>query len=116
MADAVQHAAASAGFWQFLNDNWVWLIWVVPGILGSFFEGARDFVLDLVRELGAAFHRNREAVPARQPAPELLLAGCRHPHAIAVRNELTGKREAWLCPDCDEQLPANWALSKEDLK
>jgi hypothetical protein len=31
-------------------------------------------------------------------------------HAGAVRVELsTGELAAWLCPDCDQQLPAEWA-------
>jgi hypothetical protein len=40
---------------------------------------------------------------AAEPKP----APC--PHAGAVRVELsTGELAAWLCPDCDQQLPAEW--------
>ena len=38
---------------------------------------------------------------------------CRH--TTAVRVELsTGELAAWLCPDCDQQLPAEWSLPREE--
>jgi hypothetical protein len=37
------------------------------------------------------------------------------PHTIAVRVELsTGELAAWLCPDCDQQLPPEWSLPREE--
>jgi hypothetical protein len=33
--------------------------------------------------------------------------GCPHVSAVPV-DSLEGKRVAWLCPDCDGQLPAEW--------
>jgi len=38
---------------------------------------------------------------------------CRH--TTAVRVELsTGELAAWLCPDCDQQLPPEWSLPREE--
>jgi hypothetical protein len=35
-------------------------------------------------------------------------------HVGAVRVELsTGEVAAWLCPDCDQQLPAEWSLPQQ---
>jgi hypothetical protein len=53
--------------------------------------------------------------PATSPAPTLPRRSggqaqgfpppqCRHPRAVPVRNVLTERLEAWLCPDCDTQL------------
>lgn len=36
-----------------------------------------------------------------------LLGPCRHPGALAV-HDLTHARVAWLCPECDRQLPADF--------
>jgi len=37
------------------------------------------------------------------------------PHTTAVRVELsTGELAAWLCPDCDQQLPPEWSLPREE--
>jgi hypothetical protein len=36
-------------------------------------------------------------------------------HVRAVRVELsTGELAAWLCPDCDQQLPPEWSLPQEE--
>jgi hypothetical protein len=35
------------------------------------------------------------------------LGPCQHPDAIPV-NIATGETVAWLCPNCDEQLPKGW--------
>jgi hypothetical protein len=36
-------------------------------------------------------------------------------HTRAVRVELsTGELAAWLCPDCDQQLPPEWSLAQEE--
>jgi hypothetical protein len=36
-------------------------------------------------------------------------------HIRAVRVELsTGELAAWLCPDCDQQLPPEWSLPQEE--
>ncbi len=37
------------------------------------------------------------------------------PHTTAVRVELsTGELAAWLCPECDQQLPPEWSLPREE--
>lgn len=37
-----------------------------------------------------------------------VLGPCPHYGAVPVDLLLTGERIAWLCPDCDAQLPAAW--------
>lgn len=37
-----------------------------------------------------------------------LLAPCVHPGAVPVDTLWTGERVAYLCPECDAQLPSNW--------
>lgn len=37
-----------------------------------------------------------------------LLSPCRHQDALAV-HDLTDHRVAWLCPECDRQLPADFS-------
>lgn len=45
-------------------------------------------------------------------APLALSPGgyCDHPEAVPVELLVTGDLVAWLCPDCDVQLPAEWAV------
>jgi hypothetical protein len=38
------------------------------------------------------------------PGPTMAPPSCQHPGAVPVNNILTGKLEAWLCPDCETQL------------
>ena len=42
------------------------------------------------------------------------LTECQHyaPNVTAVLDQVTGERLAWYCQACDQQLPANWALSE----
>ena len=42
------------------------------------------------------------------------LIQCQHyaPNVTAVLDQVTGERLAWYCQACDQQLPANWALSE----
>jgi hypothetical protein len=64
---------------------------------------------------------------ARRPDPVILPAGgvsmelagarlvaafgpCAHPEAVPVDLPVTKERVAWLCPQCDAQLPGEWAL------
>jgi hypothetical protein len=35
---------------------------------------------------------------------------CAHPEAVPVDLPVTKERVAWLCPQCDAQLPGEWAL------
>jgi hypothetical protein len=61
----------------------------------------------------------RRAHPAILPAggASMELAGarlaatfgpCAHPEAVPVDLPVTGETVAWLCPQCDAQLPAEW--------
>jgi hypothetical protein len=45
-----------------------------------------------------------------------LFGQCTHPRALPVEAILTGDRVAWLCPDCDVQLPADWRNPLDALK
>ena len=42
------------------------------------------------------------------------LIECQHyaPNVTAVLDQVTGERLAWYCQACDQQLPADWALSE----
>ena len=51
--------------------------------------------------LAGRYDDRRAAILARQPA-------CSHNSAVPV-DTLDGERVAWLCPDCDRQLPADRA-------
>jgi hypothetical protein len=47
---------------------------------------------------------------ARQPVatlPTVATGGCVHPAPEPVRT-VGGDLVAWLCPDCDQELPADW--------
>lgn len=37
-----------------------------------------------------------------------LIGLCAHASAVPVDLLLTGERVAWICPECDTQLPAGW--------
>lgn len=44
------------------------------------------------------------------------LGACAHRAAVPVDLLLTGERVAWLCPECNVQLPAGWsAVSYGDV-
>ena len=47
-----------------------------------------------------------------------LLDPCVHPGAIPVDQPalLGGERVAWLCPECDAQLPADWSSLRPQLR
>jgi hypothetical protein len=61
--------------------------------------------------------RSRETLSqlsARIDAAEPKPAPCAH--AGAVRVELiTGELAAWLCPECDQQLPPEWSPPQEEM-
>jgi len=44
-------------------------------------------------------------------AASAVFGPCSHPRPIPVELRLTGEIVAALCPDCDRQLPAHWALT-----
>lgn len=39
---------------------------------------------------------------------------CDHEHAEPVDLLVTGERVGWVCPDCDEDLPADWEPPKPE--
>jgi len=45
------------------------------------------------------------------PGPTAFTDDCMHTQASPVET-LARETVAWLCPDCDEQLPANWQPSR----
>lgn len=48
-------------------------------------------------------------ISSKQLAVNLSALTCPSAHAAAVPvDDLTGELVAWLCPDCDKQLPADW--------
>lgn len=101
-----------------LEHWWVFLWLSIFGV----FEGVRDFfvsVFEAIGGIGERKHQRRiEEIRAAAPAPvfpsSLPKPGpCVHRNVrpvIAADDELVG----WLCA-CDAQLPADWAVRKEDL-
>ena len=93
------------------------------------------FAVFAVRRQTSAIRRLRESAQledrflrasARRADPVILPAGgvsmelagtrlaaafgpCAHHEAVPVDLPVTGETVAWLCPDCDAQLPAGWA-------
>ena len=105
--------------------NWLlahWWVFFWLAILGVF-EGVRDFFVSTAEALAGLFDRRhqrklelaraqRESAPAETARP--LPGRCVHRRVKQVRDrddELVG----WLCLGCDAQLPADWAVTKEDL-
>lgn len=39
---------------------------------------------------------------------EFIRGACNHLEPVEVRSTVDGELLAYLCPDCDTQLPANW--------
>lgn len=57
-----------------------------------------------------AHHRQRVEAPRRlcYPHPRYEWGPCIHRHPVPV--EAGGEVVAYLCPHCDQQLPADWRL------
>lgn len=85
---------------------------IVAGPLGPDW-GSRLFCVSVAQlGLGAGARREKRrlaAVAAPTTPP------CAHADAVPVELASGGERVAWLCPACDEQLPADWAPSFTDL-
>lgn len=96
----------------------------------GFFSGVRNFVLDTLSVITGHPRPAREiewddeddeddepparAVPPPAPAPEKKPGPCVHRRVTRIMSaddELVG----WLCVNCDERLPRNWAVREEDL-
>jgi hypothetical protein len=108
--------------------NWVlehWLLIFFLSILGVF-TAVRDFFVNAYKAVSGTRHKRRmkelkareriarasvnaEAAALPQPGP------CAHRRVTPVVSD--DEVVAWLCKNehCREQLPANWAVRKEDL-
>ncbi len=116
--------------WLFHDWNWVW-IWVFWGVIASFFEGVRDFLVDTWRLLVhgrqereiALMKEKRKLARAEadlaaaqgQPAALPKPGPCVHRRVVPVIAAGEDAPSAWLCRNCEEQLPADWAVREEDL-
>lgn len=116
--------------WIVHDGGWLW-IWVFWGTIASLFKGVRDYFIEGVRQLiglrsehEVRLLRERrklasaeaELERARQQDGELPAPGpCVHRRVAAVIAEGEDVPSAWLCKSCDAQLPADWAVRKEDL-
>ena len=111
--------------YNWLLIDWHWLIiWIVLGMAGGPVKSAfKVWSKHRIAVVQAA----RPAVPPLvqlQPPPgtpgtaaaavKPKLTECQHyaPNVTAVLDQVTGERLAWYCQACDQQLPANWALSE----
>jgi hypothetical protein len=120
-------ATATQEIFQFWDSNWWWLIWFAPAVIGGCLEGVRDFIFECLRivtgnyqaldtkkpKSGKSKKKRSQTLATSQP----VLVPCLHNRAVQVRDgdPLNGKRVAWYCPECDEQLPASWALTMDEL-
>jgi hypothetical protein len=111
-------AASSPSVLQFIVSFW-WLAFIIIPVIGSLFEGIRDFFLETYREIVEIHHAAKPAEITSKPTPADYLAPgpCQHLHVTPVVDELDDKVVAWLCKneECSRQLPASWAVRKKDL-
>lgn len=104
--------------------NWLLVHWWVFFWLAVFgvFRGARDFFVSVAKALGSGpatqHQRELERIRAQglvpPPGAVPVPGRCVHRRVKQIRDvhdELVG----WLCTSCDTQLPADWAIAKEDL-
>lgn len=125
------------GIIGFIALNWWWLIWVVPGIISAVSESTRDFFIGLLTARSRELHRQKmkelklqqkiAASTAAEKRSQLENAGaddpitpgiCPHPikKVVPVIAEGDDTPSAWLCTVCDTQLPAKWAVRKQDIQ
>lgn len=99
-----------------LNHWWLFLFLSVLGVfeaVGEFFTG----IIASAIALSDRRHRRQLEIAralSSAPAPRRPKPGrCVHRQVKQVRSgdELV----AWLCTSCDRQLPADWAVSADDL-
>jgi hypothetical protein len=95
------------------------LIWIIGGSVWEGFKGTvrnwitgrREHQLELARIEARALLERAEAVPV---AVETNPGPCKHRHATSVRNA-ADEIVAWLCKDCDTQLPPTWSVYEDEL-
>ena len=115
---------------KFVGTNWWWLIWVVPSVLGSVAEWVGDqFGIGLAARRRKLKEKRKHELAMKKMDLELARAKqlpdvtepgepkpgeCVHRRITPV---IAGDEVvAWLCKGCDTQLPATWAVRKEDLQ
>jgi len=109
---------------NWLLIDWHWLIiWIVLGMAGgpvkSAFKVWSKHRIAVVQAARPAVPPLVQLQPPGTPgtaatAVKPKLIQCQHyaPNVTAVLDQVTGERLAWYCQACDQQLPANWALSE----
>jgi hypothetical protein len=122
-------AATSPSVIDVIIQYW-WLAFVIFPLIGSFFEGVRDFFVDIYvsimearTEHEVAKIKAQKKLAKAQEEPALVPGPCRHVHVTPVveTKKVNGFEEdkvvAWLCKNeyCSAQLPPDWATRKEDL-
>lgn len=107
--------------------NWClnhWYVFLWLGVFGVF-GAVRDFFAGMFAAIIAIGDRRHErrleiaraaAIPAARSEPAPKPGRCVHRRVKQVR-DIDGNLVAWLClkEGCDEQLPPDWAVAKEDL-
>lgn len=123
------HTATSDGGtdWVALAISYWWVILIFGGAILEFLGETFDVGLSALHRRSKMKHKRKlqalklelQIAQARSGAPVAEVAGptpgpCVHRRVRQVRDrgdELVG----WLCTGCDAQLPAGWAVAKEDL-
>jgi hypothetical protein len=108
-------------FFKFVGDNIWWVFIFGGGIFG--WIGER---FDAMRRRGQRKRRHQIALKRLDlqiaqakaqslplPAADVKPGKCVHRNVTQVMSD--DKVVAWLCKSCDAQLPADWAVRKEDL-
>jgi hypothetical protein len=124
------HAATSDSGtdWVALAISYWWVILIFGGSILGWISETLDVGLSALHRRSKLKHRRKlealrlelQIAEARSAAPVAEVSGaprpgpCVHRRVKQVRDrgdELVG----WLCTSCDAQLPADWAVAKEDL-
>lgn len=126
-----QTAQNSDDFWNvvaLLIVAWWWLAPIALGIIAGIYEFTHEILKThhkrrlaiekaRARTAEAAAYQGRMKLPYVPSAAIEPGAGpCKHrSNVVAVFDEVSGERLAWLCKTCDTQLPAGYAVGPEDL-
>jgi hypothetical protein len=122
VADLVEHAFIS-GFTSVLLHA-LTVVFVVMLVAWSFRFAAEEIsnsLLYIVNRWRSSRlrHMERKLEIMSQPAvlPLRPYLKCQHLRSVPVLSEGddVGKLEAWLCTDCDQQLPPDWAVRAASL-
>lgn len=104
------------------SHYWPWiLIWtsIISGFVkGAFLQWSKHRHKMIKAQARADAYKEQLRRPYQDVIKEVQAGAgpCKHRrNVIPVHNTTTGKREAWLCQQCDTQLPADYAIEAEDL-